>query len=122
VTQADRILKLIRNEPKIVFAKRAKIAAGSLFRILAGAPMSRATAQKIARVSGVTIDWLLSGSDDPIIAETPAPYGAVDRAARKALAEFLEFWKTANDAKKRHLLKQMRWLREHQEQEQKKRK
>jgi len=121
-TPADRIKILIGKASKQDFAKKAGIARGSLSRLLAGAPLSRSSAEKLARVGGVTIDWLLTGSDEPRVSETPAPYGGLDRAARRAQAEFLDFWKTANDAKKQHLLKQMRWLRAAQELEEEKKK
>lgn len=67
--------------------------------------------EKLARAGGVSVDSLLGFE----VGEAPKPYGELDPEARRIVKEVERFLAVADRAKKQHLLRQLRWLREAEE-------
>ena len=71
--------------------------------------------QKLARAGGVSVDWILGIDSTPMIREAEEPYGGLDPEARRIIREVERFLAVADRAKKLHLLRLLRWLREGEE-------
>lgn len=68
-------------------ARRAEVTEASISRYLAGKTEPRsAELLRMARVLGVTMEWLLTGKDvggsDLVLREPPSPYGSVKKIDR----------------------------------------
>ena len=67
--------------------------------------------EKLARAGGGTADSLLGLE----VQEIPEPYETLDPEARRIIKEVEKFLAVADKAKKIHLLRLLRWLREGEE-------
>lgn len=70
--------------------------------------------QRISKVTGRSVEWLLTGVDGPDAAsvsrESFEPFGKMSRSDRAALKAYYEFLQIASEDRKEHVRKQIWFL------------